>query len=160
MNTLVIYDSQFGNTEQVATQIAEALKEFGPVQIEHVEEFQPSTLANLDLLVIGCPTQAWRSTPAIRDFIAHLDQKTLEHLNIAEFDTVLDMPRLITGSAAETIAKQLRRLGALQIVPPENFIVKGREGPLGDGELEHAIRWARSLHERLVAEERLSKVFH
>ncbi len=160
MNTLIIYDSQYGNTQKIANRIAETLQEFGAVQTVHANEFHPEALNKVDLLVIGSPTQAWRATPAIRDLLLHLDERALEHLSIAEFDTVLGMPRLITGSAAETIAKMLRRKGALQIVPPENFIVAGREGPLAAGELEHATRWALTLHEKVVAEERLQKVFH
>jgi flavodoxin len=160
MNTLIIYDSQYGNTQKIADRIAETLQEFGNVRTVQAGEFQPEELEKVDLLVIGSPTQAWRATPPIRDFILHLDERALNHLSIAEFDTVLDMPRLIAGSAAETMAKMLRRMGAFQIVPAENFIVAGREGPLAAGELEHAARWALTLREKVVAEERLQKVFH
>jgi hypothetical protein len=39
----------------------------------------------------------------------------------------------------------LEKSGANPIVPPESFIVSGREGPLADGELERARTWARQI---------------
>jgi hypothetical protein len=34
------------------------------------------------------------------------------------------------------------------VAPPEGFIVKGREGPLKDGELERAAGWAKGILEK------------
>ena len=45
------------------------------------------------------------------------------------------------GYAAEKIAKQLKKLGGVEIIPPKGFLVSAMEGPLVDGELEQAAEW-------------------
>ncbi len=159
MNTLVIYDSKFGNTERIARQLAETLGEFGEARAVRVTEIPADIPKEINLLVVGSPTQAWNATPDLKSFLTHLEGKKLENFQFAEFDTRFDKPRWLTGSAAGAMRKQLIRLGARTFVPPESFFVKATEGPLADGELEHAARWARELHERFEAERKFSSAF-
>jgi len=49
------------------------------------------------------------------------------------------------GYAAKPIADILVKKGGELFAPPEGFFVKGREGPLKDGELQRAAIWARAL---------------
>ncbi len=49
--------------------------------------------------------------------------------------------------AAGGIANSLKAQGGHPAAPPEGFIVKGREGPLKDGELERAASWAKGITE-------------
>jgi hypothetical protein len=46
-----------------------------------------------------------------------------------------------SGSAAQGIARMLRRLGADQWLSPESFFVEERRGPLFEGEVERATTW-------------------
>jgi flavodoxin len=146
MNTLVVYDSQFGNTEMIARTIADTLAEFGTARAVRVTEYTPGDLQGVGLLVIGCPTQAWHSTKEVQSFIKRLEDQPPTDLCVAEFDTRLDKPRWLTGSAASGMAKKLKEVG-VNLLPPESFLVMGTEGPLVEGELERAARWARSLHD-------------
>jgi flavodoxin len=146
MNTLVVYDSKFGNTEKIALTISETLGEYGPSRSLRVTEFTNDSLRGVDLLVLGCPTQAWHSTPNMQTLVKALEQQEPPGLAIAEFDTRLDKPRWLTGSAAKLMAKQLKQVG-VPLVPPESFLVTGTEGPLGPGELERAAEWARALRD-------------
>jgi hypothetical protein len=41
MNTLVVYDSQYGNTERISQAIADTLREFGQAQAVHVAQAHP-----------------------------------------------------------------------------------------------------------------------
>jgi hypothetical protein len=50
------------------------------------------------------------------------------------------------GYAANTIAKTLEKKGGQLAAPPEGFFVTGEQGPLKDGELEHAADWAKLTH--------------
>ncbi len=145
MKSLVIFDSQYGNTAQIAVKIADTLAQFGEARAERVTAVQPDMLEGVQLLVVGGPTQGWNSTAAVKDFLVKLTPAQLEALSAAEFDTRLDKPRWLTGSAANNIAKQLRSLGANLLLKPESFLVKGTEGPLVEGELERAARWAQQL---------------
>ena len=133
MNTLVVYDSQFGNTEKIARQITETLGRYGTASAMRVTEYTPAALNGVELLVIGCPTQAWHSTKAIQSFIAGLEHRPLKELLIVDFDTRLDKPGWLTGSAARGMAKQIKRLGT-NLLSSESFLVTGTEGPLAEGE--------------------------
>lgn len=152
MNTLVVYDSQFGNTEKIARRIAEALDEFGSARVERVGDVNLQDLANIDLLLVGAPTQAWNMTPAIKTFISGLEHSRTAHLCVAPFDTRLDKPGWLTGSAARSIAKHLHHLDVTLLMPPESFLVQGTEGPLAPGELDRAAEWARELHQEFQAQ--------
>ncbi len=149
MNTLVIYDSTFGNTESIAKAVADVLAERGTARLLRVNKVQPGDLEGLDLLVAGCPTQRRKPTPAIVAFLGVTTPAALENLPVAAFDTRYHRSRLLTGSAAKAIAKRLRKAGAALLLPPESFFVMGREGPLEEGELDRAREWARELLDRL-----------
>jgi len=148
MNTFIIYDSQFGNTERIAKAIANTLSEFGQARAVHINQTQPNELGEVDLLILGCPTQGWRPTKAMQSFLEHISPESLGSLSIACFDTRFQKPRWMTGSAAEGIARKLRKMTAEPLLPPESFFVNGTEGPLDSGEEERAAKWALMLHEK------------
>ncbi len=66
MHALVVYDSQFGNTERIAAAIADTLRTTGEVRLAHVEPAHPLDLEGVDLLILGCPTQGWAPTVAMQ----------------------------------------------------------------------------------------------
>jgi flavodoxin len=152
MNALIVYDSQYGNTELVAWRIASTLSEFGEARAFRVGQIHPDKLLGVDMLILGCPTQGMRQTPAMQSFITHIPRKLLSGLSVACFDT-----RFPGGfwmlSAAPAMAKQLRMMGVVLLVQPESFFVKAmkKEGPLLPGELERAANWAYMLSEKIVA---------
>lgn len=145
MNALVIYDSTFGNTEQVARAIADSLGERGSVRLMRVSEASSLDLEGLDLLVLGCPTQRHKLTPAVQAFLAGIPRRALGGMSAAAFGTRYRKARWLTGSAARAIAKGLRKAGASLLLPPESFFVAAREGPLAEGELQRAGDWARQV---------------
>ena len=148
MNTLIIYDSQFGNTERIAKAIANTLSEFGQARAIPVNQMQPTELREADLLILGCPTQAWRPTPAMQSFLENISPEPMRNQMLACFDTRFRKPRWMTGSAAEGIARKLRKMRVEPVVPPESFFVNGTQGPLESGEGERAAKWALMLREK------------
>jgi len=152
MNSLIIYDSQYGNTERIALSITSALRDFALARSVRVNEVHPDVLQGIDALILGCPTQGMRQTPAMQSFIAHVPRDLLNGLSVACFDT-----RFRGGfwmlSAAPAMAKQLRMMGVELVVQPESFYVKTmkREGPLLAGEIERAADWATKLSEKIAA---------
>lgn len=152
MKALIVYDSQYGNTERVARSIASTLSEFGQARAVRVDQAPFSELKGLDLLLLGCPTQGMRQTPTMQAFIAHIPRELLKGLAVACFDT-----RFQGGfwmlSAAPAMAKQLRLMGVELVVQPESFFVKSmkKEGPLLDREIERAANWAHMLSEKIAA---------
>ena len=147
MHAIVLYDSQYGNTERIAQAIANTLSQAGQARAVRVAETNPGELTGVDLLVVGCPTQGWRPTKAIQSFLEHVPDGSWSGLAAAAFDTRFRSPRLFTGSAARRIAQSLQQKGCSLLLPAESFFVKGTEGPLHDGELERAANWAILVHQ-------------
>jgi len=151
MNALIVYDSQYGNTERIAQAIADTLREFGEVRAIRLDPGQPVKLQVVDMLIVGCPTQGWRPTPAVQVFLEEVSSERLPGIAVACFDIRFRMPRWMTGSAARVMARKLQEKGVSLLSPPESFFVKGTEGPLRSGEVDRAATWARRLLEKAGA---------
>lgn len=139
MKALIIYDSGYGNTERIAKAIAVASggKAVRPAAVN------PAELQNVEMLIIGSPTQGGRATLAIQELLAKMPEPALNGMAAAAFDTRLSTKLVgIFGFAAAKIAESLKKKGCNVVVPPQGFFVKGKGGPLKDGELERATRWA------------------
>ena len=145
MNALVLYDSQYGDTERIAQAIADTLAEFGEARAVRLDPAQPVELQGLDVFIVGSPTQGWRPTPTIQSFLEGTSSEEFRGLGGACFDTRFRLPRFMTGSAAKVMARTLQQKGVSLLLPPESFFVKGTQGPLRDGELDRAAAWARML---------------
>ncbi|MCU0521373.1 MAG: nitric oxide synthase [Anaerolineae bacterium] len=151
MKALVVYDSVFGNTEEIAQVMGQALGaeavRVGAVTTEH--------LTGVELLVVGSPTRAFRATPATMAWIKALPANALSGVKVAGFDTrispedtgsaILKTMVKLFGYAAKPILGALTKKGGQMSAPDEGFIVKASEGPLKDGELERAAAWAAKL---------------
>ena len=155
MKAIVLYDSVFGNTRQIAQSIADALASRAGVELLLPTEADPDGLAGSDLLVVGSPTRGFRPTEPLAAVLKHLGSRSLEGKRVAAFDTRLKADEIDSagvrfivrtgGYAAKRIADQLRRAGGTLILPPEGFFVEDTEGPLKEGELGRAAAWASML---------------
>jgi flavodoxin len=143
MKALVVYDSQYGNTEAIARAIAGAAAR-GAARAVRVGDVKPADLKSVDVLAVGSPTLGGRPTPAIQQFLDGIPAGSLAKVRVATFDTRMTMfiARLF-GGAAVRIDAALKAKGGLPAAKPEGFIVKGRNGPLADGERERAAVWAK-----------------
>lgn len=144
MNTLIIYDSSYGNTERVAHAVAEVLSEHGETRVVSATEIDALSKEGLDLLVVGAPTQRHGLPSLVRDLLEATPRGALRGLRTLAFDTRYHHAKLVTGSAAKEIGKLLRGLGCRLLAPPESFFVIGAGGPLEPGEEERARAWAAS----------------
>lgn len=147
MRSVVVYDSQFGNTEAIAQVVAKALGQYGTARAAHVHETAITQLRDVDLLVFGCPVQGWSPSSDLRIFVERLPLEVLRGPRIACFDTRLHVPRLIGNFAAPQLAGRLKRLHIEPVAPPEGFYLQKREGPLQPGEAQRAAEWARQVGE-------------
>ena len=158
MTYLVVYESAFGNTREVAQAVAAGLGD----GTEAVDVGSAPALEGLDvdLLVIGGPTHAFgMSRPQTREDAAGrgghpsstgirewLDAVAGATLRVATFDTHTRRPNL-PGTASKAAAKRLRALGCTVVAEPEKFWVHTDRGPLLDGESERARAWGAGLRE-------------
>ncbi|HSN77897.1 MAG TPA: flavodoxin domain-containing protein [Anaerolineae bacterium] len=160
MKAMVIYDSQFGNTAQIAQAVgrglSEALGSRDEVSVRHIGEVQAGSLAGCAVLVVGSPTQKFRATSAIKDLLKNLPKNALRGVRTAAFDTRLAEEEInahkmlnkfvdIFGYAAQPIDDGLQKKGGQQAALPTGFYVAGTEGPLLEGELERATAWGRQI---------------
>ena len=153
MKTLIVYDSVFGNTEQIALAMGNSLGSGESVVTLRVSEIKPEHLTGLGLLIVGSPTRAFRPTNAISNFLHKIPAKGLKGVTVAAFDTrmaaadinsrVLNIFMNLFGYAAKPVANKLVKKGGDLLIPPEGFFVKDSEGPLKNGELERAADWAK-----------------
>ena len=146
MRTLVVYDSKFGNTEQLARGIARRLEALGPVEARAVDGAYPRLAERVNLLVLGGPTEGHGMSSRMRAFTDTFAASSLAGTRVAVFDTRFRMSPLLTGSAAKRIARRLRLLGVPLVTPPESFFVTRKGEPqLEQGERERAETWADTL---------------
>ena len=142
MQALVVYESTYGNTEMIARAVGEALTQYAAVVVKPVGDVTAGDVRGVNLLVVGGSTQRRGLSPQMHAWLDSLATGSLRGVIAVAFDTRYRLPSLISGSAAHGIVKRLQRLGAEVFLPVESFYVEGREGPLIDGELERAARWA------------------
>ena len=159
MKALILYDSVYGNTEKIALAIGNALSSQEDVSVVKVSDVKPDQFAGLSLLIVGAPTQRFRTTAAMSDLLKMIPENSLKGVKVAAFDTRLAQNEInktpilaffvrlfgVNAYAARPIANQLKKKGGKAIGAPEGFFVEGMKGPLVDGELERAINWARQL---------------
>lgn len=142
MNVVIIYDSQYGNTQELAHTIAHSLSHYETVHVLPVRRADEIDWDRLHLLIVGGPTHEHGMTDSIRDWLDSLPPQRLVGIHAVAYDTRYHLPRFLSGSAATEIAKRLKKLGAEMPLPPESFYVTEEAGPLADGEQERAERWA------------------
>ena len=150
VRALVVYDTKYGNTEEIAEAIGDAIlgKVFRVDNTKHLD------LSKFDLIIIGSPTWGGRPTGAINEFLGRIPEDVLKKSLMAAFDTRIlgednsffsrFLIRII-GYASYRIANRLQKMGCRMASAPEGFIVTGYKGPLKAGELARASKWAKSL---------------
>lgn len=144
MHVVIVCDSRFGNTEQVARAAQAALADGNTVDLRSAAEGM-GDLTDVDLLLVGGPTHAHGASAQLKTALGAIPRGSLAGLRAATFDTRFHMSRLLTGSAAAAAASLLRRAGARTVAPPESFYVTRDTPPtLEPGELERVGAWALS----------------
>jgi len=159
MQAIVVYESHWGSTAQIARAIAEGI---GPdARALTTSEATPDVVAEADLVIAGSPVMAFGlpsegmianaakdsrapvapdvSQPSLRSW---LEQLRPGHAQAAAFETRLGWSPL---GATGAIDDRLRRAGYQRIAKPAKFVVKGPYGPLREGEVERARAWGTSL---------------
>ncbi len=169
MRALVVYESMFGNTKQVAEEICRGLAEHVDTLLEEVGTAPERPDGDIGLVVIGGPTHAFGLSSArtrdsaaqqahgpvvstgdgIREWIAKLHVSSPMPL-VATFDTHSDH-RWVPGSAAVKADGELEAFGFEHLAEPISFYVEGTPGPLVDGELKRARAWGSTLGAGLVS---------
>ena len=173
MRALIVYESMYGNTHEVAEKIGKGLEELGDTQIVPVHDATPDLMAWAEFVVVGGPTHAHGMTSSstrkaareaaekpgsevamdpegggqgLRDWFAVLSK--VEGKRAAAFDTRMDAAAVLTGRASHGIARRLRSRGFRLVEKPESFLVDKHDRLL-DGEADRAFEWGSHLAHEL-----------
>lgn len=160
---LVVFESMFGNTEEIARAVAAGVATHLRAEVVEVGTAPVEPGGDVALLVLGGPTHAFgmsrtgtrhdavdrregalpvSSGIGVREW---LDAARLRPgLRAAAFTTRTPQ-RWVPGSAARAIHRRLRRRGLDLVSGPRSFHVVGIEGPLAEGELDEARAWGERL---------------
>ncbi|MFC4783822.1 flavodoxin family protein [Nocardioides sp. MAHUQ-72] len=168
MKTVIVFESMFGNTEQLAREIGDGLAaEGGQVALADVRHVRPADFVGCDLVVIGAPTHALslsrpstradavrqgasesRAAGGVREWLADVEEAfpaVEPRPCVAVFDTRIEKVQHWPGSAARKAARVMRGHRFEVIDHPTSFYVVDVRGPLVEGERERARVWARRL---------------
>jgi len=168
MRALVVYESMYGNTHVVASNVADGLRATHEVTLVPVAGATADLVAAADLLVVGGPTHMHglpsagsrrvaaqaaakpgsglsldlaASGPGVYDLLKRLgDRPALA----AAYDTRINGVPAFTGRASRIIGRLLKRHGYGLIAAPESFLV-GPQSTLLDGATARARRWGAEL---------------
>lgn len=159
MRAIVVYESHWGNTEEVARAIAEGI---GPeARALNTDEATASIVADADLVVAGAPIMAFGlpsdamiqnagkdpkapapgdiSHPSLRSWLESLPPSRAA---AASFETKL---RWSPGGATGAIDERFHDAGFRTIAKAQKFWVTTPYGPLRNGEVERARAWGSEL---------------
>jgi hypothetical protein len=163
MKAVVVYESHWGNTAEIARAVAEGI---GPdARALTTEEASAEAIADADLLVVGAPVIAFGlPSPRSEDVVAATADEAPtppEMVKPAMFWWLAELPkgsaeaaafethvRWSPGGATGAIERGLERKGYRVNANSGKFIVRGRYGPLREGELERARAWGSGLRPR------------
>lgn len=154
MRIAIIFDSFFGNTKMIAETMAQTIADDHDVYVCHYDDLNLDRLEQIDLIVVGSPTRAFRHTKKIAELIYNIiPVKKIP--NIAIFDTRIALEDIDNkmlafmakkfGYANDTMAKLLAKRSLNLIAHPGEFHVMDSEGPLKDGEIERASQWIKAV---------------
>jgi Flavodoxin domain len=168
MRAVVVYESMYGNTHQIADAIGAGLRASFDVTVVPVAEANPAVLADAGLVVVGGPTHAHGMSragtrraageaaakpdsdvtlepgalgPGLREWFGVLGRYPAK---AAAFDTRLHGPAVVTGRAAKEVTRLLRAHGFDVAVKPESFLVT-TQNMLDPQETTRARAWAAKL---------------
>ncbi len=168
MRALVVYESMYGNTHVIASNIKDGLRATHEVTLVPVTAATAELVSHADLLVVGGPTHMHGlSSASSRQMAARAASKEGSGLTLdpdtsgpglrewlksmadgqalgAAFDTRFQGVPLATGRASRGISRLLKRHGYRMFVAPESFLI-GQQNTLLDGEASRARRWGAAL---------------
>lgn len=166
LRALVVYESMFGSTQDVAAAVAEGLRAEGvTTELVDVRHAPAARDADFDLLVVGAPTHAFSlsrpstrqdavrqganpelASTGMREWIGAMGPREEAHGRAAAaFDTRVTRVRNLPKAASTRASHLLARRGYHLVSRPTPFLVHDVKGPLVAGELDHAVSWAREV---------------
>ena len=180
MKTVIIYESVYGNTRQVAETLGAVAEAQGEVRLYSADDVPGDALDGADLVLVGGPTHvhgmSWSATRQVAPDPSGRSDGNIVGPDLpgpdlpgpglrdwfrrtgrvagtraAAFDTRTEGPELLTGRASLGISRRLHHFGFTEVAAPRSFLVD-RSNELLDGELARAREWGTSVVESLLVD--------
>ncbi len=178
MKAVIVYESMFGATREVAHAIADGLRSTASVvtvTVVNVNQAAATTATGADVLIVGGPThvhgmsrpesraeaEQWANDPersltlepeapgiGVREWLESLAESS--GVRGAAFDTRAEFPRILSGAASNAIHKALVKHGYPEAIPAESFLVT-KDGRLESDEHDRAVAWGQQIAASLDA---------
>lgn len=133
---LIVFDSKFGNTEQLAREIGTGIEadETAQCTIINIKEMDNQDISTFDGVLFGGPIHAFRATRGIKGAIKTAITKGLGSKLVAAFDTyqALGHKGKAVGQMRDLLKKKAS--GARFFSEDLTSLVDGYEGPLNAAE--------------------------
>ena len=164
LRAMVVFESMFGNTEQVAQAIAAGLEAEGvPTKVVGVSVAPAALPPSVELLVVGAPTHAFslsrpktrteavrqgaeesKAAIGMREWLETVRPPMDQLVHVAVYDTRATKVRRLPAAAGPSAARLAKRRFS-EVDRPVAFLVDDLQGPLVEGEIDRARSWGRSL---------------
>jgi hypothetical protein len=176
MTVAIVFESMFGNTQQLADAVASGVADTGAHVVVCRVGADPAYDTDydaeaVDLVILAAPTHALSlsthasraeavergaapaaATTGLRGWLEELDPTQGGPLEMAVFDTRVWSARRLPWSAAHGAARVLRKKH-VSVARVTSFYVETVEGPLCPGEIERARAWGRSVADAAAGRE-------
>ena len=148
---IIVYESLYGNTEQIAIAIAEGIQQSGDIEciVTKPSGIHTDELSKYDAILLGCPNHNQEPALNMIKFIDRAHIVPLEGKIGAAFDTYTGGNKGIAVGKLEAIIRE-RLVGIELVVDGLSAKVDGRKGPLSDGEIGLAQELGREIGNKLV----------
>ena len=149
MKALIVYDTKYGMTEQVAKAIMKGMKESGvsEIVIKKVGDTNETDFKGSDAWIFGSPVHIGGATGDAKKALKTAIETGASGKKGTTFDT-----RFVTATgkgAAEKMMEKLEEAGVGKVAEPQWFGVLKTKGPLAEGEEAKATAFGKKIAEAL-----------
>jgi len=147
---IVVYESKYGNTKQVAEKIIEGMNEIERIEavLEEPKRVELTEVLDYDVILIGSPNHFGGPTRGIKKFIDKLGKLPLKNKMFAVFDTY------IKGDFEKAVKKMEKRISdkvpeLKQIASGLSIKVQDMKGPILEEELPKCKEFGKKIANQL-----------
>jgi len=149
MKALIVYDTKYGMTEQVANAIMKGMKESGvsEIALKKVGDANEADFKGSDAWIFGSPVHLGGATGDAKKALKMAIETGVSGKKGTAFDT-----RFVNATgkgAAEKMMEKLEEAGVGKAAEPQWFGVLKTKGPLAEGEEAKAIAFGKKIAEAL-----------
>ncbi|MHA1754087.1 MAG: flavodoxin family protein [Candidatus Odinarchaeia archaeon] len=152
MKGIIVYESKYGNTRQVAEKIIEGFKKVKQIEVDlkTPKEIKPEDLEGYDFVLFGSPNHMGRATRGIRKFIQKAGKLETGVFKTALFDTYMSKRDYLKAvkSMEKTITEKTKNFKI--IAPGLSIKVEGLKGPVAEGEFNKCINYGEKIIQKLT----------